>query len=103
MTHQIKYNDIDYVCVNEDEKFWKHYYLVSFDNHTGWDSAICVNADNEQDALDYAADYAESKHWVGYFLDYELEKEYAEFNEVMYLGNHGLPIHITDLNIMQIS
>lgn len=102
MSHKIKYHDIEYDCVNEDTNFWGKYYLVSFDNHTGWESAICVNADNPQDATDYAADYAESKNWTGYFLDYDSKSYYEKYDEVLYIGNHGLPIWIGDFSILTI-
>jgi hypothetical protein len=90
--------------VNEEEKFWRHSYLVSFDNHTGWDSAICVNAENEQDAIDAAADYAESQGWMGYFLDADdVDKMTdAEQDDLYYAGNHGLPIDSEQLNVKQL-
>jgi hypothetical protein len=89
--------------VNEDgSKFWKHSWLVSFDSHLGWDSAICVDADDMQNAIDEVADYAESQGWVGYFLDDEQARELDEFDEVSYVGNHGLPVWDGELNVKQL-
>lgn len=76
--------------VNEDTKFWNHSYEVYLSEFSG---PILVNADNEQDALDYAIDYAESQGWVGLFLDQsdiiELENE-GFLDEHISGGNHGL-------------
>lgn len=93
-------------CINVDDgqfgPFWaKHVYLVSFDNHTGWDSAIRVAADYESEAIDIAADYAESQGRLGYFLDPDdpRTQELESFGEVSYVGNHGLLVNDGELNI----
>jgi hypothetical protein len=102
MSHQI--NTARYgvkQCVNEDEKFWGKYYLVSFAQCLGWDSAICVNADNEQDAADEAADYAEEKGWKGYFLDNEDLEDYAE-DDIITVGNHCLSVLSWELHCAEV-
>lgn len=52
---------------NVEHKAWRRSYLVSFDDHTNY--GILVNADAEDEALDYAADFAEEMGWEGYFAD----------------------------------
>ena len=91
-----------YKYVNEDEKFWDHSYNVSFASCLGWDSAICVNADNEQEAVDFAADHAQEQGWVGYFIDDEDLAEHEEFNDVLYVGNCGWPIQASELHVEQL-
>jgi len=102
--HDCKGSGKCYPYVNEESKFWAHSYLVSFASCLGWESAICVNADNEQDAIDAAADYAEEQGWVGYFLD-EADpwvQELAGFGEVSFVGNHGLLIQDTELHVRRL-
>jgi hypothetical protein len=76
--------------INETEKFWKHSYRVHLSEHDV--DGLLINADNEQDALDYAIDYAESQGWEGLFLDdndiQELENE-GFLDEHLSGGNHG--------------
>ena len=69
--------------VNEPEKFWKYLYEVTLCNFA---YPIKVNANHEQDALDYAVDYAEEQGWEGYFLD---ENHGYHENDVIIAGNHG--------------
>jgi hypothetical protein len=74
----------EYKYVNEESKFWDHSYRVTlqeFDNE-----GIIVNADNEQDALDYAVDYAEAQGWFGLFDD---DDDYYDDGECLFAGNHG--------------
>jgi hypothetical protein len=74
-----------YKYVNEDEKFWKHSYKV-FLHEFDYDGII-VNADNEQDALDYAIDYAEEQGWMGLFIENPTEEDYET---QLVGGNHSL-------------
>ena len=70
---------------NEPVKFWKysyHVYLNEFDT-----DGMYINADNEQDALDYAIDIAEEKGWMGLFIEDPTEQDYEE---QISGGNHGL-------------
>jgi hypothetical protein len=46
--------------------FWDHRYLVTLSE---FGPTLMVNADNEQDALDFAIDCAEEQGWEGLFLD----------------------------------
>jgi hypothetical protein len=86
--------------VNEEEKFWKHSYRVYLHDTEG----LLINADNEQDALDYAVDYAEEQGWVGLFLDEtELEEAIADNEDIIFAGNHGLALSSSDyIHIKQI-
>lgn len=91
-------------CVNEPEKFWKYFYLVSLSQHLGWDSAVCVNADNDQDALDAAVDYHEAQGHMGYFVeerDLRRDKDGAEV-DMLWAGNHSLAMCVEDVNIRRI-
>lgn len=92
MTEQ-KYN-----YVNEEEKFWKHSFKVHL--HEFDTEGILINADHEQDALDYAIDYAEEQKWEGLFLSNEqieeLEKE-GFLEDYISGGNHGR--YLSSLNV----
>lgn len=91
-------------CVNETEKFWKSFYLVSLTQCLSWDSAICVNADHEQDALDYAVDYAEEQGWLGYFVDETdvRHDKHGEEIDTIRAGNHCLALNMEEVNIRRI-
>lgn len=95
MSHEYK----GYTYVNEDENFWGKYYLVSFAQCLGWDSAICVNASNEGDAIDAVADYHEKNGHLGY-LDYK-ECGYSE-DDMITVGNHCWQVPSWEINIKQI-
>ena len=70
---------------NEEEKFWKHSYQVYL--HEFDMMGYYVNADNEQDALDFAIDLAEEESLVGLFIENPTEEDCE--NHVGG-GNHGL-------------
>lgn len=73
--------------VNEDEKFWKHSYRVHL--HQFDTEGILVNADNEQDSLDYAVDYAEEQGWEGLFMTQDEQDEAdRDGEEYITAGNH---------------
>jgi hypothetical protein len=70
--------------VNEPVKFWGHSYEVILSEFS---DEIYVNADNEQEALDYAIDYAEEQGWMGLFIDEPTEEDYET---QIVGGNHSL-------------
>lgn len=77
--------------VNESEKFWKHSYRVYLVQQAC--DGIIVNADHEQDALDFAIDYAEKQGWEGYFLDNDeiderIDKDTGEVMDAVCGGNN---------------
>jgi hypothetical protein len=89
--------------VNETEKFWKHSYRVHLSELDP--DGILINADNEQDALDSAIDYAESQGWEGLFLDdadiHELEND-GYLEEHISGGNHGRYLSSLNVTITQL-
>jgi hypothetical protein len=82
----------EYRYVNEESKFWDNSYQVFLQEFDS--KGIIVNADNEQEALDFAVDYAESQGWVGLFLDQsELDKlSESEQENLVMGGNHCLAL-----------
>ena len=74
--------------INEETKFWDHSYKVYLSEFI---EPLLVNAKNEQEALDFAIDYAEEKGFEGLFLSLEeveeLEKE-GFLEEHVCGGNH---------------
>jgi hypothetical protein len=86
-----------YEYINEESKFWNHSYSVTLSEFS---DPLIINADNDQDALDYAIDYAEEKNWMGLFLD---DSDIAELENDGFLdehisgGNHGL--YLSSLNV----
>jgi hypothetical protein len=70
---------------NEPVKFWKHSYMVCLNEFDV--EEMYINADNEQDALDYAIDIAEEKGWMGLFIENPTKEERDEHVSG---GNHGL-------------
>jgi len=88
--------------INEKEKFWKHLYHVYLSEITGY---LKVNADHEQDALDYAIDYAEEMGWEGLFFsneeinnmpDEEIDEYICSGNHCRYLNSHNVTIEQVD-------
>ena len=104
MSHNVMIEGKMRECVNEDDNFWGKYYLVSFAQCLGWDSAVLINADNDQNAVDYAADYHEEKGHMGYFLDPadKRTQELEKFDELVHCGNHCLPVHMIELNVRRV-
>ena len=90
-------------CVNEEELFWDHIYSV-FLGDGFCPTEIVVNADNEQDAIDFAVDHAEEQGWRGLWLDYQTDNdiivELEKYDEVGYFGNHGLAVSHSDIHIV---
>ena len=68
-----------------------HLYLVSIDNHTGWD--VAVFADSDQEAIDAVIDFAEDEGYEGWLLD-DVDKADIEhegfLDKYWHGGNHGL-------------
>jgi hypothetical protein len=89
---------------NEAEESWRHSYLVSFDNHTN--TAILINADDEGDALDAAADFAQEMNWKGYFVDeeevHDQEIEDEEEEGIERVGNEGWPVRSDEIAIFSV-
>lgn len=86
--------------INESEKFWKHSYRVHL--HELDPVGLLVNADNDQDALDYAIDFAEEKGWNGLFFTPE-EWENEKFKEdYISGGNHGRVLNSMNIRIVKI-
>ena len=82
--------------VNEPVKFWKHSYNVLLSEFS---DEIYVNADCDQDALDYAIDYAEEQGWMGLFIDNPTDEDYET---QMSGGNHSLVLSSDNVFITQI-
>ena len=67
--------------VNEQEKFWNHSYKVWLSEFND----LLINANNEQDALDYAIDHATAQKWEGLFLTQE---QVDEIEQEGFLGDY---------------
>ena len=87
--------------INE-EKFWKHSYRVHL--HEFDTEGLLVNADCEQDALDYAVDHAERMGWEGCFCSEEELEEMteAERDDTITVGNHGKTLSSHSVAIEQL-
>lgn len=90
--------------INEDEKFWKHNYRISMSVEATSKPVLCrkavmiINADHEQDALDYAVDYLEEQGLEGFFLtNEEMEEQESEGIELTFAGNHSRALARPDL------
>jgi len=73
----------------EDKGFWKNTYAVILNRHA---DRMKVYADNAQDAMDAAIDYAEAQGWEGYFLTLEEAQEIEAdgfLEDYTCGGNHG--------------
>ena len=86
----------------QKEGFWKSKFKVTMSEHG---PELYVNADNCQDALDYAIDYCKEKGWKGLLLD---QKEVMELEEDGFLddyisgGNEGLYLSSIYIRIEQL-
>ena len=78
--------------------FWKHNYLIMLTAHG---IPFAVNADNEQDALDYVIDYCE-EHMPGLLMSHEEEKEEKYLDEYICGGNHGRYLNTLTIQIEEI-
>lgn len=79
-----------YAYINGEEKCWKHSYRVHL--HEFDVDGLLVNADCEQDALDYAVDHVETSS-PGLFMTPE-ERDEADTRGEEYItaGNHYLAL-----------
>jgi len=83
------------------ENFWNHNYLVTVTAHG---IKFKVNADSEQDALDYVIDYCEDKMpglVASYqelrdddYSDDEIDDYYCGGNHSLYLTTHNIHIDV---------
>jgi hypothetical protein len=88
--------------INSDEKFWNHSYRIHL--HELDSPGILVNANCEQDALDYVIDWHEEKGNMGLFftneeLDAMTEEERGEY---ITGGNHCLTCNSYNVRIIEI-
>ena len=82
-------SEINFVNPDDiNDSFWKHDYLILL---TRFGIAFVINADHEQDAIDFMIDYIESRKWDGLLLDYNDpdDLELIESDEYICGGNHG--------------
>jgi hypothetical protein len=89
----------------EDYKgqFYRNNYAVTLSE---FGPTVIVNADNEQDALDEAIDYAEKKKYDGLFLSREDEEELeseGNLGDYMMGGNHGRYLSSMNIGIQKIA
>ncbi len=88
----------------EDYKsqFWKRNYAVTL---SGFGPTVIVNADHEQDAMDYAIDHAEDKGYEGLFRskeDIEELEEEGNLDDYVSGGNHGRYLSSLNVSIEQV-
>lgn len=82
--------------------FWKNCYEVILSEFS---EPMVVNADHEQDALDYAIDYAEKEGWEGLFLSLEETEELeAEgfLEDYISGGDHGRYLSSHNVSIRKV-
>ncbi len=91
-----------------DYDSWAHAYLVHM--HHLDPHGILVFADCEQDAIDEVADYGEEQGYLGWFIDDSEMADYTQVtdgeerwaDEVMLVGNHGLPIDGSEIYVTEL-
>jgi hypothetical protein len=94
----------DVIYVNPEDwnnNFWKNKYLISMP--AIGTSHFAVNADHEQDAMDYVIDYCEEKGWYAMTEQEILEEKYL--GEYVNGGNHGIFLNVPwhEVNTVQIA
>lgn len=77
-----------------DSKFWKNNYRISL----GFGSVFMVNADNEQDALDYVIDYCED-NLPGFIMTEKEESEEDYLDDYVSGGNNGKYLNTFNIHI----
>ena len=77
------------------EQFWKNNYQVFL---TSQGIRFHVNADHEQDALDYVIDYCE-EHLPGLIMSREEEIEEEYLDEYLCGGNHSRYLNTLNIHI----
>jgi len=85
---------------NEENETWQRSYIVSFDDHTNY--GILVNADNESDALDVAADFAEEMGWEGYFVDDSDDDEDEDDETYEFVGSYDRRVRSEEIKIFEV-
>ena len=86
-------------------------YRVSISKGTAWLEVFQVYAYNEQEAIDFVADYCELHKLDGLYADhYELADEcevgqtvdeYVESNGLTCCGNHGIYVKIEGIEVIE--
>ena len=85
--------DVIYVNLEDwNNNFWKNKYLISM-----LDMRYAVNADHEQDAMDYVIDYCEEKGWYAMTEQEISEEKYLD--EYVNGGNHGIFLNVPWHNV----
>jgi len=82
--------DVIYVNLEDwNNNFWKNKYLISMPviGHL-----FAVNADHEQDAMDYVIDYCDEKGWYAMTEQDILDEKYLD--EYVNGGNHGIFLNV---------
>lgn len=82
-------------------------YTIALNTGTTWIETYSVYAYNEQEAVDLVADYLEANELRGLYCDWyelmdlcengETPDEYAEANNLICAGNHGIYISIAGI------
>lgn len=82
-----------------DAHFWKHDYRVLVSSQG---IEFIVNADCEQDAIDYVIDYCE-KHSSGLIMSRDDEEKEEYLDDYISGGNHGRYLNTTNVHIERIN
>ena len=77
------------------ERFWQNRYKVWL---TAQGILFHVNADHEQDAIDYVIDYCE-EHLPGLLMTREEEQEEEYLDDYISGGNHGVYLNTYNVRI----
>jgi hypothetical protein len=80
------------------ENFWNNNYRVSV---TAQGIEFMVNADNEQEALDYVIDYCE-EHLPGLIMSRDDEESEEYLDDYVSGGNHGRFLNTFNIHIESI-
>lgn len=91
LEQEVNYPNLD----DWKESFWKHNYLIHL---TAQNILFAVNANHEQEAIDYIIDYCE-KHFPGLLLTHEEADEEAFLDEYICGGNHGRYLNTEHIRI----
>ncbi len=83
---------------NETERFWERAFVVGFIQSTR--SGVLVNADDEESAVDAAADFGAEYGFAGFFLTEEDAEELGD--DVLRVGNSGDPVQGSELWIVEV-
>lgn len=81
-----------------EEHFWEHDYLIRL---TEQGIPFAVNADCEQDAIDYIIDYCE-ENLLGLVMSREEEEEEEFLEEYIFGGDHGIYLNTCYITIKEV-